>query len=518
MKLLNILCLGLVILFASSAYSQVSNKVNPNGYNKFYYGDGKQVSSEGPMRDGKPDGYWKTYYINGQIKSEGNRKDFKLDSIWVFYDEMGNITKKISYKNDKRNGHYEVFKLLKDSVGRNVMVSKELYIDDLKQGKSYYFYDNAAVHFETHYLDNRKHGSGLEYDRNGTIITELRYRNDVTISKLRINRYDRNGEKTGTWKYFHDNGKVKTEAYYKNGKINGYLKEYSDKGKLLSSKRYIDGQLYVPKEEELEKAVVKKEFFENGRVKSSGSFIENKPVGQHTTYTKSGKVKETKKYSSKGSILSNGVVDKKGKRQGDWTYYYLSGKVKSTGKYKNNRRIGKWDFYHENGKKEQEGQYNKRGRAEGLWKWYHDNGNILREEEFEGGKENGQLVEYARNGDIIAKGNFIDGLKEGEWYYKVGDEIQEGSYKADYKDGKWTHYFPDKTKKFEGSYIDGEEQGKHKYYYENGKIKMEGEFSMGKRHNQWKFYDEEGFVRTTITYRLDEEIKIDGTKLADKKK
>jgi hypothetical protein len=33
------------------------------------------VSSEGYLRDGKPDGSWKTYYSNGKLKTEGNRKN-----------------------------------------------------------------------------------------------------------------------------------------------------------------------------------------------------------------------------------------------------------------------------------------------------------------------------------------------------------------------------------------------------------------------------------------------------------
>ena len=87
---------------------------------------------------------------------------------------------------------------------------------------------------------------------------------------------------------------------------------------------------------------------------------------------------ETKKYSSTGWVLYKGIIDRKGKRQGEWTYFYKSGKVKSVGSYKNNRRVGEWNFYHENGKTEQVGKYDKRGKATGMWMWYHDNGNVLR--------------------------------------------------------------------------------------------------------------------------------------------
>jgi len=55
----------------------VNSQTNQNGYNKFYYDNGA-LSSEGNMKDGKPDGYWKNYHKNGKVKIEGNRKDFLL--------------------------------------------------------------------------------------------------------------------------------------------------------------------------------------------------------------------------------------------------------------------------------------------------------------------------------------------------------------------------------------------------------------------------------------------------------
>jgi antitoxin component YwqK of YwqJK toxin-antitoxin module len=505
----------LIAFYSQSGWSQ-PNVTNPNGYNKFYYGDGR-ISSEGMMRDGKPDGYWKTYYVNGKIKSEGNRKNFQLDSLWLFYDDQGNIQKSIEYDNDKRNGLYTVYKLMDDSAKSNIIISKELYLNDLKQGISYYYYDNGKLQYQTNFQDNRKHGEGLEYDQNGVVISEYVYRNDITISKVSINRYDRNGEKTGTWKTFHENGKTKEESYYKNGKLNGYVKEYDEKGKMISSKRYVDGEIYTEPEKVEEKVIVKKEYFDNGKVKTTGGFVNEKPVGQHIEYAKSGKIVETKRYNNSGVLLSTGIIDEQGLRQGDWTFYFLSGKVKSVGKYKNNRRQDEWVFYHENGQIEQKGEYDKRGKETGPWIWYFDNGNVLREEVFKDGLEDGVAIEYQRNGEIISKGTYVEGIKEGEWFYDVGDEIEQGNYKAGLKDGVWKHYYPDKTLKFEGRYVDGEEQGKHKYYYPDGKLKMEGEFSMGKRHNDWRFYDEDGLLRITITYQFDVEQKVDGKVIESKK-
>ena len=96
------LLLLFICLFYSFGFSQ-PNDVNPNGYNKFYYSNGK-ISSEGNMVNGKPDGFWKTYYVDGVLKSIGNRLNFELDSTWLFFNEKGDTTQKIDYKNGKKNG------------------------------------------------------------------------------------------------------------------------------------------------------------------------------------------------------------------------------------------------------------------------------------------------------------------------------------------------------------------------------------------------------------------------------
>ena len=61
-----------LLLFAFQSFAQ-DEKIDPNGYNKFYYPNGN-LSSEGRFENGKPEGYWKNYYENGNLKSEGNRK------------------------------------------------------------------------------------------------------------------------------------------------------------------------------------------------------------------------------------------------------------------------------------------------------------------------------------------------------------------------------------------------------------------------------------------------------------
>ena len=84
------------VLLETKCFSQTE-------YHIFTYPNG-QVSSEGLLRDGRPDSLWKTYYENGQLKSIGIRRDFLLDSTWIFFTETGDTNLVINYRKDLKNG------------------------------------------------------------------------------------------------------------------------------------------------------------------------------------------------------------------------------------------------------------------------------------------------------------------------------------------------------------------------------------------------------------------------------
>ncbi len=89
-KHITLLAFSVLILLSSIQLGVGQNSTSEDGYKIFTYPDGK-ISSEGYIKNGKPDGYWKSYFENGKIKSEGNRKDFELDSCWKFYNEDGTL-------------------------------------------------------------------------------------------------------------------------------------------------------------------------------------------------------------------------------------------------------------------------------------------------------------------------------------------------------------------------------------------------------------------------------------------
>ena len=507
----NIILLFLALpLFSLESLSQ---EVQVNGYNKFLYPNG-QISSEGYMKNGKPDGYWKTYYVTGILKSEGKRENFKLDSLWIFYNQLGDTIEKINYKYGKKNGYDIIYHYdqKKNTNYKGYIFSKELYLNGKKEGLTYQFYSEGNIRRKENYLNGKLQGIAYEYTKKGEIISLFEYNNGYLINREKINRKDIYTLSQGRWKDFYPNGKVHIERNYLDGKLNDYFKEYDETGNLKLTLRYKQDILINDTSIAAEIIDIRNKFDTNGILIESGAYLKNIPVGIHRKYSKDGTVINAFVYSNSGNVVSEGIIDEKGTKKGSWKDFYENGKLKDEGKYLNSKRTGNWTFYNKNGKIEQDGNY-RNGKINGPWKWYFDSGKLRREENYFNGNEDGQSVEYSDSGKVIVQGEYINGEKENEWIHKIGDIKEVGSYITGLKEGLWRNYYRNESLQYEGSYVKGLANGKHKYYYSDGSIKEEQYYEMGSREKVWKKYDEEGIIILTINYKNDLEKRINGVKV-----
>ena len=491
-----------IFLKDTSCYAQ-----NPTGgvaSTKYYYPSGALLS-EGFLINGKPDGYWKTYNENGSIKSEGLRKNFLLDSTWVFYDAQGKRLYEYVYREGKKNGIKKTYNHEKEGVA-----SEEIYENDVKQGMSQYYRDEKKIK-EIPFVKGKEEGIAREFDKEGQIITITQYKNGFVVSEEKINRYDKFGNKQGLWKTFYPNGSIHTECRYLDNKEDGYFKEFGLDGNILKTEKY-DMGILKKNVAELVKLDVRNEYYENGKLKSSGTFKDGYAEGITRYYSEEGKIVNSKIFKD-GELFGEGIYDEKGYQQGRWKEYYASGELKGEGEYIDGRRIGDWIFYHQNGKIEQKGKFLKGAKPSGLWVWFYESGNMLRQENFTNGLENGMLIEYNDSGRVTTKGEFVDGEKEGPWILEDGDIVEQGVYKNGQKDGIWKTYSKRQVLLFQGNFIDGNPDGKHVFYYENGKLRAEGKYTVGQKQDTWRYFNEEGELETTLYFKNDEEQKIDGLKI-----
>lgn len=524
----NFILIFFYFLFAQVYIAQTND---PNGYNKFYYDNGK-ISSEGFMKEGKPNGYWKNYYKTGKLKIEGNRKNFLLDSLWKFYDEKGKINKSIYYKDGKKNG----LTILYDTSQKVTIM--ESYVDDIKEGFIRTFYKTGKTKSIVPYLKGKQEGTAYEYNQDSAITAISIYKGGILQSFEKINQLDNQNKKQGIWKEFYDNRQVKKEMKFNDDSLDGYVKEYDKKGNLLSTKKFNNGKriLNAP---EIANVEVYRDVYDDGTLKYEGVYSEGVEIGTHFKYVRKKECDTTiylrddtsKIYLKRlvcryvpvpdsaieyfdGIVVARGAVDSARNRIGVWSEFHNTGEFRGKGVYKEGRRVGDWEFFYPSGKLEQKGRYDKKGREQGLWKWYYENGKIWREENYINGKREGQLTDYDEEGKIILQGNYVDNKKEGLWNYETADYKEIGNYSNDEPDSLWkSYYMPSKIKRFEGRFLSGDPVGIHTLYYANGKKMYTGNYVAGMKDGDWKFYDEEEFNYLTISYKNDIEIKWQGQKI-----
>lgn len=491
MKYLLINILTFIYLLSFSQTDSLVPKV-------FYYADGT-ISSQGFFMNGKPEGYWKTFYTSGIIKSEGNRVNSVLDGKWIFYDINADTTEIINYRNQVKNGWNIKF----DS---NKVESKFLYLDGKIIGLSYHYLENSYV--EIPYKHHLKHGLAFEY-KDDRIIKIIEYKNGYKFSEKEINRYN-DSLKNGEWIIFYPNRRIHIDAFYKNGVLSGYYRSYDRQGNLLKNLFYENGEIQI-KASNITVSLYKKEYYENGNIKSEGYYTFEKPIGLHKTFSSDGKLTEGILYDDDGNILGKGGVDKNGKKTGKWVFYDKEGNIKSEGYYKKNRRVKNWVFYYKEGIKEQTGSY-KSGKLHAEWIQYHTNGRKFKVEHYAKGKLNGKYQQFASNGDLIIEGFYNNNLKNDAWIYHYSHLTMHNFYDNGVKTGKWYTTYENGKNAFKGEFIDGLPNGKHIYYYSDGVIKEYQFYIYGSKAKIWTKYDAFSLSEITYLYKNNKLVKINGRK------
>lgn len=468
-------------------------------FKQFFYPSGV-VSSEGYMREGQPDGIWKSYDEKGRLISEGARVDLELEGIWKFY-QNEKISSEINYHKGKKNGKAIFYNL------KNNERIEEKYKDNILHGdrKIYNLQPTEYLSKYTPYIQGVEDGLEKEYNDQNEIVYITQYRKGFIVFRERINKRDKQGLKQGIWKAFYPCDKLYWEVPYLNDKKHGYYKEYDTSGNIQKIEKYQNGELQIDAPE-LAQLEIKTEYYANGQVKITVPYKNDKPEGLCRIYDSlTGKVIKGIMFKD-GKEIGGGIVDEFGYLQDDWKEYYPDGTLRCEGTYKKGKKHGDWRFYFPNGQLEQEGIYTN-GKLDGNWTWYYPDGTLRLEQSYFEGLLDGLSTEYDENEKVVAKGSFTEGYEEGKWEYQEQGERVSGNYRGGERHGEWKSYWNTTSKKlsFQGSYVNGLPNGKHLYFWDNGKLREEARYTMGRRTGVWKKYDEEGELEVKVSHNKEEE-------------
>jgi len=296
------------------------------------------------------------------------------------------------------------------------------------------------------------------------IIYKRYYPNGVLSKKGRLI----GGFHVRKWKYYNNDGTLNNLIKHKNGK-KIYTKTYNKDGTLASITKYKKGLI-----------TYKKKYTRSGFTKEF--YIEKEQLDSSVSYYKKRKVKSyrteiiKKEYFENGNIKS---IDSLKSRY--YMDFYLDGQVFSV----RNDSINK--TYYENGNIRSIINYKNRPRSE---KYFYPNGNILRikndtieKEYFENGnikslknKENGQLngvtESYCHSGQLCNSAFYVDGKLHGEsvGFYKENQlsYLKEYSHGCPINESKDYYYNGNLSQRirYENCKVVRSEN-----FYSNGKIK-----------------------------------------------
>ncbi|MCG8576249.1 MAG: hypothetical protein MI810_15270 [Flavobacteriales bacterium] len=494
----NIVVYIILLVWNFSGWTQ---KIDPDGYNVFYYDNG-EIASEGYFKKGKPEGIWKSYHPGKILKSVGNKKNGLSDSLWTFYDEKGRKKWEYDYWNDKKNGCATLY----DSVGN--VIEERFYEDNILQDEVVAFYSTGELRKKISYEDGKEVGVAHEFSKEGRVITEEVYDNGFLKNKEEYNRYDKDGRKTGIWREYFPDGSIKSEGVYKEGEKNGVFKEYNKKGKLVDIKKMKDDTTSM-NPEDIVLIKLYKEYYRDGKVKLIGGYSNGMKSGIFREYSQAGELINGYLYE-KDTMVAEGIVRFDGNYEGEWKHYYKSGELKASGIYEDGVKSGKWTYYYKNGKKEQEGKF-KENQLYGEWIWYYASGQRRRTEYYNRKEKlEGTVTEWDSLGNEISRGDYYNGLREGSWFYHVGDYKEVGEYTIGLQNGNWRYFYKSGKLAFSGNFNEGEPKGKHIYYHENGIKKQVGKYLGGEKNGVWRTYNQRGEEIETIHYKRGEIFKING--------
>ena len=178
----------IVLIFSTRLFSQTE-------YQTFTYPNG-QISSEGILREGRPDGLWKTYYESGQLKSIGKRTEFLLDSTWVFLKENGDTSLVVNYKKDLKNGPRFTYS--------ETEIVMEPFVNDVRQGEGKRVDKKGRLLQTINFVNGLEEGISPVFDTTGLLREIVTYRKGFVMTREALNRYDRDGKKHGYWKTFFE--------------------------------------------------------------------------------------------------------------------------------------------------------------------------------------------------------------------------------------------------------------------------------------------------------------------------
>ena len=172
--------------------------------------------------------------------------------------------------------------------------------------------------------------------------------------------------------------------------------------------------------------------YENGAMKYTAFFKDDKPVGEMRRYFDDNTLKAVMIFD-KSSIHSRTKL------------YYQEGPLAAEGNYVRSAKDSTWSYYSYYTKSLSNRETYDNGRRQGLSVSYFADGKVAEESDWKSGTRNGIWRQYFENGALKMATFFAYGKRNGDFiiYYPDNHVEWKGFYENDQREGKWIHFNPE---------------------------------------------------------------------------
>lgn len=195
--------------------------------------------------------------------------------------------------------------------------------------------------------------------------------------------------------------------------------------------------------------------------------------------------------------------DAKGLKQGSWQKMHANGKLKYTGTFVNDKPVGTFYYYYDNGKVEAINVFDPHVKGLARNTFYHDNGNILSQGNYINQQKDSTWNYYSFDNHLVAQETYVNNQVVGvsKKFYLNGKLSEETYFENGIENGNWRSYYPTGQLKDEATYSKGEIEGKATSYHANGKQYSEGFYKHGVRIGTWLYFKENGGLDRKAIYK-----------------
>jgi len=472
-----------LIVFIKWAYDDYTTKMNARNVwdgsdyveNTLVHYGSYGFNEDYLVDDGVRSGDYYSYSGEGILESRGQfSNDGELDGLWTYYDEFGNMdvtqtfdegelagTRTTYYKNGSRRKEFDILNNAIDGDITIYYAINKVYNripydkEGNKEGEAKYYHENGQLSHVINYSANEFDGEFNEYYYNG---------------QLKFKKTFEEGVPVGDYVDYYMNGEIKSVGQFKGGMNDGHWKMTHDNGELEEEGEYREGY----------RIGIWKEYRSDGSLKNEADYGETgKKTGVYKEYDKDGdlqleltykgsEIVKYKTFNKAGEVVNE---QEKKKKKLEFVDYYRNGEKRVVGEYYKGEAVGVWKYYNEHGILTAEKKYNDDGNLEGKSKWYFDNGVLETVKSFKDGVADGYFVDYYRSGKIYKHGWLVDGDLAGLWEYFYRD----GSLRKD-------EY-----------YLEGEVHGDVRFFDEKGNLDEVRNYFYG-TFSRVRTYDSTGVI------------------------